>query len=63
MVVCVLPPGIATLSSALAPVFTTNNDPAITKAQAAANMAAVIHTSCGLGGTGAIPPASPTPIT
>ena len=61
MIACVPPPGIVALD--LAPAFATNNAPGVTNAQAAAALAAIIHPVCGLTGTGAIPPASPTPIT
>jgi len=60
MIVCVLPTGIAALD--LSPAFAANNAPGVTNAQAAAALAAIIHPICGLTGTGAIPPASPTPI-
>ena len=46
--------GLATLATAIAVVFSTNNDPSITKAQAAANLASVIHPNAGLGGTALI---------
>ena len=46
--------GLATLAVALAAVFPVNNAPSITKAQAAANLAAVIHPSAGLTGSALI---------
>lgn len=53
--------GLASLSSALAATFPTNNNPSTTKAQAAANLAAVIHANAGLTGS-ALLGLAPTPI-
>lgn len=63
MIVCVAPTGLAGLASAIAAQFPINRTPGTDNLTAAANLAGAIHPRAGLGGTGAIPPAAPTPIT
>lgn len=68
VVAAIPPPGLSGLASALAPVFASNSaDPTKTIAQATAAIAAVLHTSSGLGGIATVqpPPVAPpvpTPI-
>jgi hypothetical protein len=47
----IVPAGLGSVSSSLASKFSTNNDPAITTAQAAANLSAALHPNGGIGGT------------
>lgn len=55
------PPSMSGLASALESQFGANNNQGITNAQAAANLAAAIHSNAGLGGTVLIPGAPPIP--
>lgn len=48
------PATVSGIAAALASVFTTNNAPGVTKTQALANLAAVLHANGGLGGTATI---------
>lgn len=68
VVAAIPPPGLSGLAASLAPVFASNSaDPTKTIAQATAAIAAVLHTSGGLGGIATVqpPPVAPpvpTPI-
>jgi hypothetical protein len=61
MVLCIPPPGVATLD--LSSVFSANQNPSITTRQAAENLAGALHPAVGLGGLGNTVPTPPPPPT